>query len=68
MGHCGTAGDRVSVHLPDTSCTLMADRGLAGMPMASLHVSRLALSVARLCGTYLSALLQRQTGKVMEAF
>jgi hypothetical protein len=60
--------DRVCLHLPDTSCTLMADRRLAGMPMPqALHISRLALSVARLCRTYLSAFLQRQAGTVMEA-
>jgi hypothetical protein len=33
----------------------------------TLHVSWLALSVARLCRTYLSAFLQRQTGTVVEA-
>lgn len=36
--------EQVSVHLPDTSCTLRADRGLAGMPMPqALHRSWLAL-------------------------
>jgi hypothetical protein len=49
--------DQVSVHLPNTCCTLLADRGLTGMPMPqALHLSRLALSLARVCRTYLSAL------------
>ena len=30
---------QVSVHLPDTSCTLIADRGLAGMPLVRLCTS-----------------------------
>ena len=32
--------DRVCVHLPDTCCTLLADRGLAGMPLVKLCTSR----------------------------
>src|SRR5437868_3983852 len=36
-------------------------------PGQALHVSRLALSVARLCRTYLSALLPWETRKVVEA-
>jgi len=32
--------DQVCVHLPDTCCTLMADRGLAGMPLVKLCTSR----------------------------
>ena len=31
--------DQVCVHLPDTSCTLIADRGLAGMPLVRLCTS-----------------------------
>jgi hypothetical protein len=55
--------DQVRVHLPETCCTLLADPGLAGMPMPqALHQSRLALSVA-----YLSAVFQRQTRADVEA-
>ena len=32
--------DQVCGHLPDTCCTLMADRGLAGMPLVKLCTSR----------------------------
>jgi DDE family transposase len=32
--------DQVRVHLPDTSCTLIADRGLAGMPLVKLCTTR----------------------------
>jgi Transposase DDE domain len=32
--------DQLCGHLPDTSCTLMADRGLAGMPLVKLCTSR----------------------------
>ena len=32
--------DQVSVHLPDTCCTLIADRGLAGMPLVKLCTTR----------------------------
>jgi hypothetical protein len=32
--------DQVRVHLPDTSCTLIADRGLAGMPLVKLCTAR----------------------------
>ena len=57
--------DQVSIR---TCCTLIADRGLTGMPMPqALHRSWVALSVARLWGAYLSAFLQRQTGTVVEA-
>ena len=39
--------DQVDVHLPGTSCTLIADRGLTGMPMPqALHRAWVALSVA----------------------
>jgi hypothetical protein len=60
--------DQVRIHLPGSSCTLLADRGLTGMPMPqALYRAWLALSAARLCRTYLSAFFQRQTGTVVEA-
>jgi hypothetical protein len=31
--------DQVSAHLPDTCCTLMADRGLAGRPLVKLCIA-----------------------------
>ena len=60
--------DQVRVHLPETCCTLLADRGLAGMPMPqALHRSWLALCAARLRRAYLPTLLPWQTRAVMEA-
>ena len=60
--------DQVRVHLPDTSCTLLADRGLAGMPMPqALYRSWVALSVTGVCRAYLSALLPWETRAVVEA-
>jgi len=41
--------DRVCQHLPDTSCTLMADRGLAGMPLVKLCTSHGWHYVLRVC-------------------
>ncbi len=41
--------DRVCLHLPDTSCTLMADRGLAGMPLVKLCTSRGWHYLLRVC-------------------
>jgi hypothetical protein len=35
----GRVLDQVSAHVPDTSCTLMADRGLAGMPLVKLCIA-----------------------------
>ena len=32
--------DQVRLHLPDTCCTLIADRGLAGMPLVKLCTAR----------------------------
>jgi hypothetical protein len=32
--------DQVRVHLPETSCTLIADRGVAGMPLVKLCTAR----------------------------
>jgi hypothetical protein len=32
--------DQVRMHLPDTCCTLIADRGLAGMPLVKLCTTR----------------------------
>jgi hypothetical protein len=36
----GRLVDQVRVHLPETSCTLIADRGLAGMPLVKLCTAR----------------------------
>jgi hypothetical protein len=47
--------DRVSVHLPDTSCTLIADRGLAGMPLVKLCTSRGWHYLLRVCGEHTRA-------------
>jgi hypothetical protein len=48
--------DQVRVHLPDTCCTLIADRGEAGhAPGQVLHRSWLALCAARLWRTYAGA-------------
>ena len=41
--------DRVCLHLPDTCCTLMADRGLAGMPLVKLCTSRGWHYLLRVC-------------------
>jgi hypothetical protein len=44
--------DRVCVHLPDTCCTLMADRGLAGMPLVKLCTSRGWHYLLRVCAEH----------------
>ena len=67
MGHRGTLLDQVSIHLPDTCCTLIADRGLTGMPLVKLCTARGWRSLCASVGTYLSAILGRQTGTVVEA-
>ena len=36
----GRLVDQVRVHLPETACTLIADRGLAGMPLVKLCTAR----------------------------
>src|SRR5213596_2647473 len=41
--------DQVAVHLPDTSCTLMGERGLTGMELVKLCPSRGWHSVLRGC-------------------
>ncbi|MGZ3646724.1 MAG: transposase, partial [Ktedonobacteraceae bacterium] len=43
--------DSVRVHLPETRCTLIADRGLAGRDAArqAVHRAWLAFSLARVC-------------------
>ncbi len=41
--------DQVGIHLPDTSCTLMADRGLAGMPLVKLCIDHGWHYVLRVC-------------------
>src|SRR5712691_4795492 len=44
--------DQVSFHLPDTSCTLLADRGLAGMPLVKLCTSRGWHYLLRVCAEH----------------
>ncbi len=39
-GIVGRLLDQMAVHLPDTCCTLLADRGLAGMPLVKLCTAR----------------------------
>ena len=56
--------DQVSVHLPDTCCTLMADRGLAGMPLVKLCTARgwhylLRVCVEHTCRRYLRGKLEQ---------
>ncbi len=41
--------DRVRVHVPETSCTLLADRGLAGMPLVKLCIARGWHYLVRVC-------------------
>ncbi len=41
--------DQITVHLPETSCTLIADRGLAGMPLVELCQARQWHYLLRLC-------------------
>ena len=41
--------DQIMVHLPETSCTLIADRGLAGMPLVQLCQARQWHYLLRLC-------------------
>jgi hypothetical protein len=71
-GHWDIVGrllDQVSVHLPDTCCTLLADRGWVNRYTfgQALHLLWLALSLARVWGAYLSALFQGQTRADVEA-
>jgi hypothetical protein len=44
--------DQVSVHLPDTSCTLIADRGLAGMPLVKLCIDHGWHYLLRVCAEH----------------
>ena len=44
--------DQVSVHLPDTSCTLLADRGLTGMPLVKLCTARGWHYLLRVCAEH----------------
>jgi Transposase DDE domain len=44
--------DQVSVHLPDTCCTVLADRGLAGMPLVKLCTSHGWHYVLRICAEH----------------
>jgi hypothetical protein len=44
--------DQVSMHLPDTCCTLIADRGLAGMPLVKLCTARGWHYVLRVCAEH----------------
>ena len=41
--------DQIRVHLPETSCTLIADRGLAGMPLVKLCTARGWHYLLRVC-------------------
>ena len=56
--------DQVCVHLPDTSCTLIADRGLAGMPLVRLCTSHgwhylLRIRAEHTCRRYHKGKLER---------
>ncbi len=56
--------DQVQVHLPDTSCTLIADRGLVGMPLVKLCTARgwhylLRVCAEHTCRRYLRGKLER---------
>ena len=44
--------DQVSLHLPDTCCTLIADRGLTGMPLVKLCTARGWHYLLRVCGEH----------------
>ena len=44
--------DQVQVHLPDTSCTLIADGGLAGMPLVKLCTARGWHYLLRVCAEH----------------
>jgi Transposase DDE domain len=44
--------DQVRVHLPDTSCTLLADRGLTGMPLVKLCTDRGWHYLLRVCAEH----------------
>jgi len=44
--------DQVRVHLPETSCTLIADRGLAGMPLVKLCTARGWHYLLRVCAEH----------------
>lgn len=44
--------DQVRVHLPETSCTLMADRGLTGMPLVKLCTARGWHYLLRVCAEH----------------
>jgi hypothetical protein len=44
--------DQVSVHLPGTSCTLLADRGLTGMPLVKLCTARGWHYLLRVCAEH----------------
>jgi len=56
--------DQVSVHLPNTCCTLLADRGLTGMPLVKLCTSRgwhylLRVCAEHTCRRYFKGKLER---------
>jgi hypothetical protein len=44
--------DQVTVHLPETSCTLLADRGLTGMALVKLCMARGWHYVLRVCADH----------------
>lgn len=56
--------DQIRVHLPETSCTLIADRGLAGMPLVKLCTARgwhylLRVCAEHTCRRYFHSKLER---------
>ena len=56
--------DQITPHLPETSCTLIADRGLAGMPLVRLCQARqwhylLRLSGEHTCRRYFKGKLEK---------
>jgi Transposase DDE domain len=56
--------DQVRVHLPDTSCTLLADRGLTGMALVKLCTTRgwhylLRVCAEHTCRRYFNGKLER---------
>jgi hypothetical protein len=61
--------DQVCLHLPETSCTLIADRGLAGMNLVILCQKRGWHYLLRICQEHTCRrYAQRETGEVLETF
>ncbi len=62
--------DQVRVYLPETHCTLIADRGLAGMPLVKLCTARgwhYTTCYGCVCRAYLSTIFSWQAGTRLEA-